>query len=97
MNKIIKKMLDKYYIDKLTNEIRESCIFKYDLDFRVTDDANNKKVYLAVKKRKYKEAEYATIFTFGYDDALIMLIKLNDVKQMVNDYIKDYLERERLI
>lgn len=92
MNKIITKILDKYYSKKLIDEILQSLRFTFDLDFRT--EYNKDKVRLYIKKRKYKDEEYYQLYYFRYEEAFNNLLRIDKVKSAMRECVEMYLKEE---
>lgn len=92
MDNFIDKILDEYYSRKLTKDIQKCLLFKYDLDVRTEWEKDV--VRIQIKKRKYKDNQYYTVFLFKCDTALRYLIRFDEVKDALKDSIKYYFEKE---
>lgn len=92
MNKIIHRILDRYYADKLIKEIIDSFRCIYYLDFKT--EKNENRIFLYVKKPKYKNTEYEKVIHFRIEEAIIHLIRIDDTRRVVREQIKKYLDKE---
>jgi hypothetical protein len=90
-DKIIEKILDRYYANKLSKEIIDSFIFIYGVDFRIKRCED--RIEICVKKCKYKETEYKAIIHFRLDEAIIHLMRIDETRKYVRELIEEYIEK----
>lgn len=93
MDNFIDKILDEYYSRKLAKRIRECVLFNYSLDERTIFEKNV--VRIQIKKKKYRDDQYYTIFDYKYDEALGYLISFNNVRNIIENSITCYFENEK--
>lgn len=92
--KVITKILDNYCSDKLIETIKDEIYYNHFVDVRTKDNGN--KVWVEVKKQKYKDNQYETIFGFYKREAFAHLIDVEKVREKVNKNVEFYLKKERV-
>ncbi len=91
--KIISKLLDAYYTNKLISYI----IFVLN-DF-VIDVRTEKHEYLViikVKKSKYNDSQYKEIYRFSKEDAFTLMCMYKDVTTEILENMNKYCEKEMI-
>lgn len=88
--KVIDKILDNYYSDKLEKIIVERIRFKSFIDVRT--EKSKLGVYIKVKEPKFKESEYEIIYAFKKEKALEILFDIEKVKEEVSKGLEDYFK-----
>ena len=92
--KVITKILDNYYSDKLIETIKDEINHKWFIDIRVKNNGN--KVWVEVKRKKYNDNQYETIFGFYKRNAFANLIDVEKVREKVSKNVNIYFERNRI-
>lgn len=88
--KVIEKILDKYYMKKLVDEIKFTLKY-YCLDFEYKYEKNG--FLINVKKKKYKD--YTTIIKIDKKYCLSYLCDYGNFIDNLTKYINEYIENER--
>lgn len=89
--KIISKILDAYYTNKLIDYI------KFVLNDFLIDVRTIKYKYLVVikvKKPKYNDIQYKEIYRFSKEDAFTLMCMYKDVTTEILENINKYREKE---
>lgn len=87
--KLITKILDKYYSDKLCKEVK-TYMLHWLIDIRFVERKYT--IELQVKKPKYDEKEYQEILTFGKDQCFYYMCIFEKVEKGIKDAMKRYFE-----
>lgn len=90
--KLITKILDKYYSDKLCKEIKRYML-QWFIDIRFVE--REYAIELQVKKPKYNEKQYQEILTFGKDQCFYYMCIFEKVEKTIKDAMKRYSEITR--
>lgn len=88
---MLEKVLDKYYTKKLMKQIKEY-LDVFNLDKRIVYYKDY--AILEVKRRKWKEENYITVFSCRYEEAFINLLNLGSslvesLIKMVEEKVKE--------
>ncbi len=89
--KVIDKILDNYYSDKLEKIIVERIRFKSFVDVRT--EKSKLGVYIKVKEPKFKDSEYEIIYAFKKEKAFEMLLNIEKAKEEVAKNLEYYLKQ----
>ena len=87
--KLITKVLDKYYSDKLCKEIKRYML-QWFVDVRFVEDKYL--IELQVKKPEYNESQYKEILTFSKDNCFYYMCIFEKVENAIKDAMKRYSE-----
>ena len=87
--KLITKVLDKYYSDKLCKEIKRYML-QWFVDVRFVEDKYL--IELQVKKTEYNENQYKEILTFSKDNCFYYMCIFEKVENAIKDAMKRYSE-----
>ena len=87
--KMITKILDKYYSDKLCKEIKRY-MFLWFIDVRFIERKYT--IELQVKKPEYNENQYQEILTFGKDQCFYYMCIFEKVEKAIKDAMERYSE-----
>ena len=85
--KLITKILDKYYSDKLCNKIKRYML-QWFVDIRFVEGKYT--IELQVKKSEYNENQYQEILTFGKDQCFYYMCIFEKVENAIKDAMKRY-------
>lgn len=88
-DKIIQKILDRYYTKKLVEEIKKHVFAYWCLDIMEQHETRST-VSLYIKNRKYNDNEYKHLITVGTHDAIINLMQLDKIKKTLDGRIEEY-------
>lgn len=86
--KMITKILDKYYSDKLCKEIKKYIKLQWFIDVRFIKRKYT--IELQVKKPEYNENQYQEILTFGKDQCFYYMCIFEKVEKAIKDAMKRY-------
>lgn len=87
--KLITKILDKYYSDKLCKEVKRYML-QWFIDVRFVKRKYT--IELQVKKSEYNENQYQEILTFGKDQCFYYMCIFEKVESVIIDAMKRYSE-----
>lgn len=87
--KLITKILDKYYSDKLCKEVK-TYMLQWFIDVRIVERKYT--IELQVKNPKYDEKQYKKILTFGKDQCFYYMCIFGKVKNAIKDAMERYSE-----
>lgn len=90
MKRIINKILDNYYADKLIKECRD-VVMLYNLDCISIDVGSM--VYINVKPRAYKDEYYKVVFRFNKKNALKWFCNLEELEKVLREELKEYKDK----
>ena len=85
---MITKILDKYYAQKLANELYRYFTIKYFLDVKIKTYPGVNEIFM--KPTKYKD--YTSVFYFEDEDAFIDILKIEEIKKLLENRIKELYE-----
>ena len=88
-DKIIQKILDRYYTRKLVEEVRAHIFSYWFVDIREQHETRNT-VSLYVKNIKYNDGEYKHLITFSTHNSIMNLIQLKELKKNIDARIEMY-------
>lgn len=86
--KIITKILDNYYTEKLKQEL-ERCRLGYFIDTRFVD--NEYGFQFQIKKEEYNEKQYQVLGMFYKEDSFYNICILDKIKERIDKLIKEYI------
>ena len=88
--KLINKLLDKYYTNKLIDYIK---FVLEDFYIDVTTIKYKNLIKIAVKNPKYNDRQYITIYRFTKEDAFTLMCMYKDVTtEILENYDKYYVK-----
>lgn len=87
---MIERILDKYFAKKIANELLEHFNSIYNLDFKL--EKINGHYNFLVKKRKYKDSEYKSIYAIIISKSIFYIIDLDKTIKEVAHNLKEYLK-----
>lgn len=87
--KLITKILDKYYSNKLCKEIKRYML-QWFIDIRFVEGKYT--IELQVKKPEYNEKQYKEILTFGKDQCFYYMCIFEKVENAIKDAMERYSE-----
>ena len=87
--KLITKVLDKYYSDKLCKEIKRYML-QWFVDVRFVE--NKYSIELQVKITAYNENQYQEILTFRKEEAFYYMCIFEEVENAIDDGMKRYFK-----
>ena len=87
--KLIEKLLDKYYSNKLKQIVKQELI-KWYLDYQFVE--LNRGIYLEVKKPEYNATQYKLIWSFNKDESLYYVCNYKQLKNDIQDAVDYYYE-----
>lgn len=87
--KLITKILDKYYSNKLCKEIKRYML-QWFIDIRFVEGKYT--IELQVKKPEYNEKQYKEILTFGKDQCFYYMCIFEKVENAIKDTMERYSE-----
>lgn len=90
--KLITKILDKYYSNKLCKEIKRY-MMRWLIDIRFVERKYN--IELQVKKPEYNENQYKEILTFGKEQCFYYMCIFEKVENAIKDAMERYSELTR--
>jgi len=82
MNKILGKILDNYFSNKLLYKIQRGLEFRYLIDIKIKKDGNLYVIY--VKNQKYNDKQYKELYNFTTYEAADCFIRINMSKLFEN-------------
>lgn len=91
-NEMINKILDKYYSNKL-NKYIEGLLLFYTPSFKIEKQKN--RVYVYIKKYKYKDEYYKEIFNYNLEDSLFIFTNIKKLDEIINERCKAYMEENK--
>ncbi len=92
INKIIDRIIDNYYTEKLLEEISWCFEVRY-LDYRFIFNKNE--VEIKTKKNKYSPEFYEAIIRIKKDEALKYLLDYDKFRESIVKIIEDYLDKNK--
>ncbi len=88
--KVLNKILDNYYTDKLIEQLRlESLMYRVNLKF-VKDNSD---LDVFIKMREFNDEQYALIMVVRKQDSINHLINFKKMRKHFNENIEKYIER----
>lgn len=90
--KLIIKILDKYYSDKLCKEVKRYML-QWVIDVRFVERKYT--IELQVKKPEYNEKQYQEILTFDKGQCFYYMCIFEKVEKAIKDALKRYSEITR--
>ncbi len=93
--KLITKILDTYYSDKLVALITRILYNRYNIDIRVT--TGEQYIRIEIKKTIYNDEQYKTIFAFKKEDSFSYICNQSKLIEVVSNCADDILGKENRI
>lgn len=87
---MIERILDKYYAKKVGTELLDYFNARYNLDFKL--EKINGHYNFLVKKRKYKDKEYKSIYAIIFSRSIFYAVDINKTIKEVEYNLKEYLK-----
>lgn len=87
--KLITKILDKYYADKLADKIRGDIQLKSFINVKIEKTSDF--VFIKVKKPKYKDSEYHSVYHFHVSYAFELWLNYREVIKETMSNFNTYL------
>lgn len=88
-NEMINKILDNYYSNKLNKYIKGLLLF-YTPSFKIEKQKN--RVYVYIKKYKYKDEFYKEILNYNLEDSLFIFNDIKKLDEIIKERCKAYME-----
>lgn len=92
MNRIITKILDKYYLNQLINAIKKYMIY-WIIDLKI--EYSNENLCVSVKKIKYNDEQYVILINIPKKECLYYLCNFEYVRERIDKGMKYYLEKNK--
>jgi hypothetical protein len=89
---MLKRYLDNYYSNALIDQLGSLIHDSYNLDIKALKE--NKLWKLQIKKRKYNDLQYTTIFEFEESNAISILCAIHDYFKDILDMLDAYIKKE---
>lgn len=88
--KLLSKMLDNYYSNKLVQFVEMEIISKYIVDIKQFNHKNY--IEISIKKTQYNDKQYIVVFRFNKQDAFEFMCRQQELSKKVLNNVRNYLE-----
>ena len=88
--KLLSKMLDNYYSNKLVQFVKMEIISKYIVDIKHFNHKNY--IEIRIKRTQYNDKQYTVVFRFNKQDAFKFMCRQQELSKKVLNNTKKYLE-----
>ena len=88
--KILSKILDNYYSNKLVQFVEMELISKYFVDIKRFNHKNY--IEIRIKRTHYNDKQYTVVFRFNKQDAFEFMCRQQELSKKVLNNAKNYLE-----
>jgi len=88
--KLLSKILDNYYSNKLVQFVEMEIISKYIVDIKRFNHKNY--IEIRIKRTQYNDEQYMVIFRFNKQDAFEFMCRQQELSKKVLNNAKNYLE-----
>jgi len=88
--KLLSKMLDNYYSNKLVQFVEMEIISKYIVDIKQFNHKNYTEI--SIKRTQYNDKQYIVVFRFNKQDAFEFMCRQQELSKKVLNNAKKYLE-----
>lgn len=88
--KLLTKILDNYYSNKLVQFVKMEIISKYVVDIKHFNHKNY--IEISIKRTQYNNKQYRVVFRFNKQDAFEFICRQQELSKKVLNNAKNYLE-----